>query len=64
MERCKSSLQKLNSFTILPYIGSSKKLKTYMEEKETIDLQKIQFILKMKRLRERLSFHNSTIPQE
>ena len=43
MERCKSLLPKTKEtpFTILPYIGSSKELKTYMEGKETMDLQKV-----------------------
>ena len=43
IERCKSALIKTDEtpFTILPYIGSSKKLKAHMEEKGTADLQKV-----------------------
>ncbi len=42
-DRCKSSLPKSNetSYKILPYIGASKDLKSYMDEIKSNDLQKV-----------------------
>ncbi len=43
IERCKSVLKAPNvtPYTILPYIGKSKKLIEYMEDNNTVDLQKV-----------------------